>query len=246
MIIALLADIHANREAFTVCLADAKARGVTHHVFLGDYVGYGADPGFVVDEVMAHVARGAIAVAGNHDMAITTPRQRMNDTAKAAIDWTRGQLNERQTDFLNELPMIAGDAKRLYVHADASAPLSFHYVHDEMSALRSLRATQCVQTFCGHVHIPALYHLRSGDKPGHLMPVANVEIPLLPRRQWLAVIGSVGQPRDHDPAACYALLDDERDMLTYIRVPYDNATAAKKVEAAGLPHILSARLLRGY
>ena len=82
MIIALFADIHANREAFTACLADARARGVTHHVFLGDYVGYGADPGWVVDEVMAQVARGAIAVAGNHDMAITTPRQRMNETAQ--------------------------------------------------------------------------------------------------------------------------------------------------------------------
>ena len=142
--------------------------------------------------------------------------------------------------------MIAGDTKRLYVHADASNPLSFHYVHDELSALRSLRATQCVQTFCGHVHVPALFHLRAGDRPGHLMPVANVEIPLLPRRQWLAVIGSVGQPRDHDPAACYALLDDARDTLTYIRVPYDAATAARKVEAAGLPHILASRLLRGY
>jgi diadenosine tetraphosphatase ApaH/serine/threonine PP2A family protein phosphatase len=246
MIIALLADIHANREALTACLADAKTRGVARYVFLGDYVGYGADPGWVVDEIISYVDRGAQAVAGNHDVAIGVPRERMNDTAKEAIAWTRGQLNEAQKIFLRGLPLTAGDDKRLFVHADASDPPTFYYVHDAAAALRSLRATTCSQTFCGHVHVPALYHLRAGGAPGHLMPVANVEIPLLARRQWLAVIGSVGQPRDHDPAACYALLDDERDVLTYVRVPYDTATTAKKVRDAGLPHILSVRLLRGY
>ena len=77
-------------------------------------------------------------------------------------------------------------------------------------------------------------------------PVARVEIPLNPQRRWLAVIGSVGQPRDRDPAACYAVLDDERDVLTYVRVPYDIASAAQKIRAAGLPRMLSERLFEGY
>ena len=122
MIIALLADIHANREALTACLADAKARGVARYVFLGDYVGYGADPGWVVDEMISYVDRGALAVAGNHDVAIGVPRERMNETAKEAIAWTRGQLNEAQKTFLRGLPLTAGDDKRLFVHADASDP----------------------------------------------------------------------------------------------------------------------------
>jgi diadenosine tetraphosphatase ApaH/serine/threonine PP2A family protein phosphatase len=246
MITALLTDIHGNREALSACLDDARARNVARYIFLGDYVGYGADPGWVVDEVMSCVDRGAVAIAGNHDVAVTSTGERMNATAQEAIEWTRGQLNDRQKEFLRGLPLQAGDDKRLFVHADASEPKAFHYIDDKQAALRSLRATKCAQTFCGHVHVPALYHLRSSDTPGHLMPVANVEIPLLPGRQWLAVLGSVGQPRDHDPAACYAVLDDERDTLTYLRVPYDNGAAARKVREAGLPHILSTRLLRGY
>ena len=181
MIIALFADIHANREAFTACLADARARGVTHYVFLGDYVGYGADPGCVVDEVMAQVARGAIAVAGNHDMAITTPRQRMNDTAKAAIDWTRDQLNDAQKDFLNELPMIARRCQAALSSMPMPArPTSFHYVHDEMSALRAACARRNVRrpsaATCTFRRSIICVH---GDKVGHFTPVADVEIPLL-------------------------------------------------------------------
>jgi diadenosine tetraphosphatase ApaH/serine/threonine PP2A family protein phosphatase len=245
MIIALFTDIHGNREALAACLAHARAHNAARHVFLGDYVGYGAEPGFVVDEIMAQVAQGAVAIAGNHDVAVSSPL-RMNETAQEAIAWTRTQLDERQKKFLRELPLTAGDGKRLFVHGDACEPAAFHYVNDRHAALRSLRATTCSQTFCGHVHVPALYHLRGSATPGHLMPVAGVEIPLLPGRQWLAVIGAVGQPRDHDPAACYALFDDERDTLTYMRVPYDNAGAARKVREAGLPPILSTRLLRGY
>jgi diadenosine tetraphosphatase ApaH/serine/threonine PP2A family protein phosphatase len=77
-------------------------------------------------------------------------------------------------------------------------------------------------------------------------PIDRVEIPLTARRRWLAVIGSVGQPRDHNPAACYALLDDSQEVLTYIRVPYDVDTAAKKIRNAGLPIGLSYRLYQGY
>jgi diadenosine tetraphosphatase ApaH/serine/threonine PP2A family protein phosphatase len=77
-------------------------------------------------------------------------------------------------------------------------------------------------------------------------PVARVEIPLNPQRRWLAVIGSVGQPRDRDPAACYAVLDDARGALTYVRVPYDIESAARKILAAGLPSMLAARLFEGY
>ena len=107
-------------------------------------------------------------------------------------------------------------------------------------------ATACVQTFCGHVHVPAMYHLSSVGKVGYFIPTAGVNVPLSVRLKWLAVIGSVGQPRDHNPAACYALLDDTTNLLTYVRIPYDVDTAARKVRDAGLPLVLGIRLERGY
>ena len=94
--------------------------------------------------------------------------------------------------------------------------------------------------------MPALYHLSLTGKLLEFTPVAGSPIPMLRGRHWLAVIGAVGQPRDRNPAACYALLDDLQNTLTYIRVPYDVETAARKVRAAGLPEVLAARLERGY
>src|SRR6516225_9276786 len=101
MRIAVLSDIHGNREALTACLDHAATADVDRFVFLGDYVGYGADPGFVVDTVAAHTARGAIAILGNHDEAIEVGTNRMNDSAALAITWTRAQLNPNQRTFLS-------------------------------------------------------------------------------------------------------------------------------------------------
>src|ERR1044072_7481630 len=90
----VMADMHANREAFAACLADAQARHAKRYVFLGDYVGYGADPCWVLDTVMEHVARGALAVRGNHDDAVLTPDDNMKDGAQGAGEMTRAQLGE--------------------------------------------------------------------------------------------------------------------------------------------------------
>ena len=149
-------------------------------------------------------------------------------------------------EFLRTLPLTATHGDRLLVHASADAPNQWHYVTDLHSASRSLMATRAQLTVCGHVHVPALYHLSATGKIAGFQPVQRVEIPLSRHRRWLAVLGAVGQPRDSNPAACYAVLDDERDVLTYIRVPYDVETAARKVREAGLPIGLSYRLLQGY
>jgi diadenosine tetraphosphatase ApaH/serine/threonine PP2A family protein phosphatase len=246
MRIALMSDIHGNREALAACLDHAAQNGVGRYVFLGDYAGYGADPGWVIDTVMDQVAGGAVALLGNHDAAVLTDGRRMNDAAAAAIDWTRTQLDNRQRTFLAGLPLTIEQDERLYVHASAFEPPEWHYVTDLYTAAKSLMATSAHATFCGHTHVPALFHMSMTGKFASFDPVARVEIPLTPQRRWLAVIGSVGQPRDHDPAACYAVLDDERDVLTYVRVPYDIDSAARKIRAAGLPAMLSARLFEGY
>jgi len=246
MRIALMSDIHANREAFSACLAHAAGAKADRYVFLGDYVGYGADPGWAVDTVMDHVARGAIAIRGNHDEAISAARVQMNAVALAAVEWTRTQLDGRQREFLARLPLTVEEADRLYVHASACAPAAWHYVTDGHEARQSLEAAASRVTFCGHVHVPEIYHLSAAGKLAAFTPAADVAIPLLQQRRWLAVIGAVGQPRDGVPDACYAVLDDVGGTLTYLRVPYDIARAAAKIRAAGLPEMLAARLEEGY
>src|SRR5260370_25206728 len=153
--IALLADIHGNREAMTACLADAERKAAERYVFLGDLVGYGADPGWVTDRAMEYVARGAIAILGNHDAAAAGKPMAMNQTAMEAIAWTRGTLEAAQRNFLENLPMAVEEADRLYVHATAHEPSRWHYIVDANRARKSFDATPARQTFCGHVHSPA-------------------------------------------------------------------------------------------
>jgi diadenosine tetraphosphatase ApaH/serine/threonine PP2A family protein phosphatase len=242
---AIFTDIHGNREAFEACLAHAARRRIDRFVFLGDYVGYGADPGFVVDTVRDFVARGAIALLGNHDSAAVGTAENMNSAAAEAIAWTRAQLGVTQMDFLRQCPLAHSDGDRLYVHASAAEPAEWDYVIDERAAARSFDATDAALTFCGHVHVPALFHLTGAGSVAGFDPEADVSMPLTPQRRWLAVIGAVGQPRDGNPDACYALYDDGPRTLTYLRVPYDIETAARKIRDAGLPATLAARLAFG-
>ena len=243
--IALFTDIHGNREAFEACLAHASGRAIDRYVFLGDYVGYGADPGFVVDTVKDFAARGAVALLGNHDSAAIGTPERMSDDAAAAMEWTRRQLDPGHRDFLARLPLLLKDGDRLYVHASAAAPADWDYVFDERAAARSLQATDAALTFCGHVHVPALFQLTAAGKVAGFDPDPDVAIVLAAHSRWVAVIGAVGQPRDRNPAACYALYDDTARTLTYVRVPYDIESAARKIRDAGLPLFLSTRLAWG-
>lgn len=246
MRIALFTDLHGNREALSECLAHARQRGAERYVFLGDLVGYGADPGWVVDTVMSHVARGAVAVMGNHDSAVVHQGTgQMHPEANQAVEWTRAQLNEEQRDFLAQLPLTVEEGACLYVHASAHAPGQWHYIFDVVEATRSLYATNAHITFCGHVHEPALYNISATGKVSTFTPVGDSSIPLPVTRRWLAIPGAVGQPRDGNPAAAYALFDDAARDLTFFRIPYDCDAAARKIMAAGLPVRMGQRLLMG-
>ncbi|KRP97135.1 metallophosphoesterase [Bradyrhizobium pachyrhizi] len=245
MRLALFADIHANRQGFAACLDAAHARGAERLICLGDIVGYGADPEWAVDTVMDLVAKGAVAVRGNHDNAIGVPSDSMNAEAQAAIDWTRGRLSGEQKAFLAELPMSREEDNRLYVHSEASEPTKWRYVRDTADAARSMMATELQITFCGHIHRPGLYSMSSTAKMTSFVPTSGIAVQLLPGRRWLAVLGSVGQPRDGDPAASFAMFDTISREITFHRVPYDVATAAARIKANGLPHWLADRLPLG-
>jgi len=245
VLIAIFTDIHGNREALEACLAHAARFPIERHVFLGDLVGYGADPGFVVDTVRDFAARGAMVLLGNHDSAAMGIPESMNDMAVAAIKWTRRQLTNSQREFLESLPLTVEDDDRLYVHASAASPAAWDYVLDERAAAHSLTATDAAITFCGHTHLPALFHMAARASVAAFEPDAGIALTLTPERRWVAVIGAVGQPRDRNPAACYALYNDGARTLTYVRVPYEVETAARKIRDAGLPPFLAARLAQG-
>ena len=245
MRLALFADIHANRQAFGACLEAAWARGAERLICLGDYVGYGADPEWAIDEVKGLVDNGAIAVRGNHDTAVGTTAESMNAEAQAAIEWTRGRLGASQRRFLAELPLTAQQDDRLYVHSEASSPGKWRYVQNTADAARSIMAAAAPITFCGHIHRPALYSMSSAAKMTSFVPTAGVAVPLLPGRRWLAVLGSVGQPRDGNPAASFAMFDTSSREITYCRVAYDVEEAASRIRNNGLPSWLADRLLVG-
>ena len=169
----------------------------------------------------------------------------MNAVAAAAIDWTRSQLTAAQCAFLARLPLTFNDNDRLFVHASAHDPAGWDYITSAEDASACFAATRAQATFCGHVHVPQLYRLLASRQLSGIIPAPTIEIPLRVKERWIAVIGSVGQPRDGNPAACYGALETERNVLVYVRVPYDVETAARKIQQTGLPPILGLRLLEG-
>lgn len=249
MRLAIFSDIHANREAFDACWAHAARQKPDRCVILGDVVGYGADPQYMADRVMQLAEEGAIVLKGNHDEAAAEGLSSgMNEYASAAIQWTHHALDEAARTFLRNLPFSVTDeaiADCLFVHSEASAPEEWHYVHDAVSAERSLEAVSQRVTFCGHVHVPQIYNMGAGKQARLFTPQPAEPVPLVGQRKWLAVMGATGQPRDRNPSACYAIYDSQSRELTYFRVPYDVEAAAAKIHAAGLPKMLAARLFIG-
>jgi diadenosine tetraphosphatase ApaH/serine/threonine PP2A family protein phosphatase len=246
MKIALLADLHANLTAVRACMAHAESQGAEGFAFLGDLVGYGPEPAEVVELVAEHAARGAVVVRGNHDAAVVNGRTgTMDKAAAAAVAWTRERLGQAGLGFLAQLPLTVRREGALFVHATADEPESWTYVTDALRAGQSIAAAGASWTFGGHVHVPALYYAGADGRAVHFNPVPGVRIPIAPRRRWLAVVGSAGQPRDGNPAACYAMADLADAALTFYRVPYDVARAAASLRASGLPARLAVRLERG-
>ncbi|MFZ6656358.1 metallophosphoesterase family protein [Undibacterium sp. TJN19] len=246
MLIAILTDLHANREAVTACLAHAAQKKAGRYAFLGDLVGYGADPGWVIDTVMDYVRQGAWALIGNHDAGLLQgDGQSMNPVARQVVDWTRAHLMPEQSAFISQLPYRIEWEDLLFVHANAWAPEKWEYIDGVMEATRSMHATKAAITFCGHVHMPTLFHMSLTGKTGEFMPTPETSIPLNRQRRWLVIPGSCGQPRDGNPAACYATFNTETRDLTYYRIPYDAEAACKKIIDAGLHPSLGRRLLTG-
>jgi diadenosine tetraphosphatase ApaH/serine/threonine PP2A family protein phosphatase len=248
MKIALLSDVHANLRAWQACLDHARSQGATRFALLGDYVGYGAEPGAVTDAVRALVAEGAIAIGGNHDQMAVNPPTTAERQGQLSAAWTHAQLDAAQRDFLAALPLTHVEEQRMLVHASADAPERWRYADEPAVAEASLRAVAergIRHLFVGHVHQQLLFFRGADGRVARFMPTAGVAVPVPPHRQWLATVGSVGQPRDGDPRAMYALFDATAQRLCFHRVAYDHLAAAAAIRAAGLDPFFADRLERG-
>ena len=249
MRIALLSDIHANLQALDACLIHARAQQAERFVFLGDLVGYGADPRAVVDRIMQLTDEGAKTIQGNHDAMAVKPPPLVRTVGDSTAAWTHRQLTPGQRDWLSRLPLTLQDDKTLYVHASANEPQAWHYVYDPRAAQASMDGAAAwpgVQyVFGGHVHSQTLYYQGAGNTLMPFTPQPGVAIPVAPHRQWLATIGSVGQPRDGNTDAMYCLFDTGRAQLTFHRVPYDHLAAAAAIRKVGLHEFFADRLERG-
>ena len=241
MKLALIADLHANREAVAAVLAHAAAQGVDRHAFLGDYVGYGADPGWVVDQVREHVAAGAIAVRGNQRR-----RGRCRDRSRAwspmpapSSPGRASRLDAEQLAFLAALPLSRVEDDMLFVHANAWAPAEWDYCRAAATRCTACRRPTAASRSAATSTCRCSYHLASTGKAGDFTPDARSRRSRCSaHRRWLVIPGSAGQPRDGDPAACYAMFDDRAQHgCTFHRVPYDRARPRRPKVAAppGLP-----------
>ncbi len=249
MKLALLSDLHANMPALDACLAHARQQGSTRFAILGDIVGYGPHPAEVVDCCRELQQEGALVLRGNHDTLNVNPVLTGSTWGEVTAAWTHKRLDDLQREWLAQLPLTAVEGKVFLVHATADAPERWHYAEDERLASRSLDAASknpdVRYVFGGHVHQQSLFYRGSGRNLMRFTPRAGVAIPVGPHRHWLATVGSVGQPRDGDTRANYALFDSEANLLTFHRVAYDHLSVARTMRAEGLPQILATRLEEG-
>ena len=250
MKLALLSDIHANIQAFDACLAHARAQGAQQFALLGDLVGYGADPVPVLKQAQALAEQGAWLIKGNHDAQAVSPPAEVKTVGESTADWTHAQLGSSQRQFLDELPMTLQHGSVMLVHASLDRPELWRYVTDARAAAASLDAVASPEVrhvFGGHVHLQTLYYRGAGTDAGLMKftPTPGVAVPLPGHRHWLATVGSVGQPRDGNQQAMYALFDTGLLQLTFYRVAYDVQAAAAAIRRAGLPDYFADRLEQG-
>jgi diadenosine tetraphosphatase ApaH/serine/threonine PP2A family protein phosphatase len=246
MKLALLSDVHSNLHALDACLAHARAQGAQQLAFLGDLVGYGAQPREVLDRIMQLAFEGAAVVRGNHDQLALTPPDTVQAMGDVTAAWTHQQLSSTQRAWLAQLPLTQQLDAVLLVHASVNDPARWRYVSDVRAATDSLDAAQqwplVRYVFGGHVHAQTLYYRGAQGALMPFQPKSGVAIPVPRHRQWLATVGSVGQPRDGNPQAMYALIDMAAAHLTFHRVHYDHQAAAQSIRQAGLPEFFAQRL----
>ncbi|MEZ6017121.1 MAG: metallophosphoesterase family protein [Planctomycetota bacterium] len=240
---AILGDIHANLAALEAVLADLADRSIDTMLQVGDVVGYGAAPRECVALVRQHCA---LVVKGNHDAACTEEldTRLFNPNARAAVDYTKTILTPVELDWLRALPYVAQAEHCTLAHGTLAKPERFDYIQSTEDADPSLDELEQGVCFLGHTHVPVSI-MRLADAPHETCYSIDREVNLTLAHRALVNVGSVGQPRDEDPRACYAVWDTETGRMGLHRVEYDIEREADRIRRAGLPAILADRLFLG-
>ena len=242
MHVLVISDIHANLTALEAVLTTA---GDYDAVWcLGDLVGYGPDPNLCISRIRQ--LPNLVCIIGNHDAAVLQriDTENFNPDARAAIQWTQNELTESSWAFLNSLPdKLLVDGITL-AHGSPRHPV-WEYLLDNRTATQSFNFFDTEYCLVGHTHLPVLYFLQNGNQVAQLIvPEPGTTLELSPR--MILNPGSVGQPRDRDPRAAYALYDTDSQTISFLRVSYDIFSVQQRMQAAGLPDRHIARLSGGW
>ena len=247
----LLSDLHSNDEALSAVLSRVKRKKFDRIVCLGDFVGYAADPNKVLDRFRT-LPRTTISIRGNHDKVVAgvDPGDMFNPPALYAARWTAERLSTENVEFLRRLPVgpVVVDGtfaachgspldEDAYIFSDFDASMNFVQMH-RLSADLEL-------CFFGHSHIPSVFTLEPGGIRVEAVRGSRARLKLEPGRRYLINPGSVGQPRDRNPKASYAIFDAGERVVYFDRVAYDVESARRKIQRAGLPAMLGDRLVVG-
>jgi len=237
---AILGDIHANYDALSAVIEDMKDEGVEKTVCVGDLVGYGAEPAKCIDTIRRICS---VCVAGNHDFATIekTNIEFFNAYARQATLWTRQNITEEHKRYLEGLKLVEDvDDRFTLVHGTLYAPALFDYIQTTFDAYLSLQVLEKPVCFVGHSHVPISFFLDEA-----VTYSTDRRIRLKEGVKVIVNVGSVGQPRDDDPRAAYAIYDTDKKEIIIKRIEYDVEKAVKKIQDAGLPEILGERLRYG-
>jgi predicted phosphodiesterase len=245
----VLGDIHGNLEALRAVLAHASRRRFERILFLGDAVGYGASPNQVI-RWLRSLGPAVELVRGNHDRVCAGLDSMLcfNRSALTAALWTHEHLDPENLEYLTALPSGPAYVSDEIVSCHGSTVDEDSYILSVSNAQAAFAALPHRVIFFGHTHVPAAFvvdeALRSQPRRLRLPPGGSV-IDVKPGRRYLVNPGSVGQPRDRDPRASYAIFDDDLRQVYLHRVSYRVKAARRRMRKAGLPLVLGDRLLRG-
>lgn len=241
MKIAVLSDIHSNIDALEAVIKDAVDWGASEWLVAGDMVGYGAAPDNCIRTVRE---LGAACIAGNHEWGVLekTPIDYFNAAAREGIVWTREHLSDESRKYLEGLPLVLTRGQISLSHANFLAPQSWEYVFTLDRARQEFEGFSARLGVIGHSHIPFIVRAL---KDGPTEQVMRISLRCKEEERLLINAGSVGQPRDGDPRACYLRVDRLSCEIALRRVTYDVAEAQRRISQAGLPISLAERLPLG-
>ncbi len=241
-LLAVFSDVHANLEALEAVLADMDGFAVRQRVCLGDIVGYAANPAQCLERIRG---LGCPVVKGNQDESAAGDGDlaEMRDVAQRGIEFARRKLSIPQRAYLASLPLTFLSESSEFVHASLNEPGEWSYIMREAEARDHFAAQTQRLCFCGHSHVPMVWHL---SNTGNIKTWrGHGRIQLAAGGKTLVNVGSVGQPRDLQPSACYAICDAQAEWVEFRRVDYDIARTRRKILRAKLPRFAAQRLSLG-